>query len=314
MERIRRSARTQAGRGYRRRLLLAAPLLFLALAVTGGLRAAQAAGFSWPQFNGDAQHSGNNTQETLLTLANVSTLQPLFRVTLPAVADSSPVTVSGVNTAQGIRDLVFLTTKAGHILALDAHTGATIWSHQNGPGSCQNQDGACYTTSSPAIDPGRQYVYSYGLDGYVHKYRWGRRRGERRRLARAGHHQGGGGERIGGPRHRHSQAATSYLYASNGGYPGDFGDYQGHVTAINLADGSQNVFNTVCSNQTVHFVEARRATPDCAQVQTAVWARPGVVYDPDTGKIYLSTGNGTYQPSGFDWGDTVLALQPDGTP
>ena len=94
---------------------------------------------------------------------------------------------------------------------------------------------------------------------------------------------------------------------------GDNGDYQGHVTAINLSTGTQHVFNTLCSNQVdVHFVLAPR-TPDCGQTRSAVWARPGVVYNPDTGKIYFATGNGPYNAGSFDWGDSVLELNPDGT-
>ena len=50
-----------------------------------------------------------------------------------------------------------------------------MWSHQNGPAACtiNNSGGPCFTTSSPAIDPNRLYVYSYGLDGLVHKYHVG---------------------------------------------------------------------------------------------------------------------------------------------
>jgi hypothetical protein len=77
------------------------------------------------------------------------------------------------------------------------------------------------------------------------------------------------------------------------------------------------VFNTLCSNATVngqppHFVETP-GTPDCAHVQSAVWARPGVVYDAGTDKIFFATGNGDYAPGSFDWGDSVLALHPDAT-
>jgi CARDB len=73
------------------------------------------------------------------------------------------------------------------------------------------------------------------------------------------------------------------------------------------------VFNTLCSsNQAVHFVETP-GTPDCPQVQAAVWARPGVVYASATNRIYLGTGNGLYAPATFAWGDSVLALTPDGT-
>ncbi len=105
---------------------------------------------------------------------------------------------------------------------------------------------------------------------------------------------------------------TNYLYVTNGGYIGDRGDYQGHVTTINLADGSQHVFNTLCSNQPVHFGE-QAGQPDCPQVQAAIWARPGVIYDAGTNKIYMATGNGLFDPAQHDWGDSVFALNPDGT-
>ncbi len=117
----------------------------------------------WLQMNGDPQHSGNNTHETVLGASNVASLQFLFRVSLPSVADGAPVALSSVVTPGGTRDLLFSTTNQGHILALDAANGSVVWSHQYASGST-------YTTSSPAIDPNRLYVYSYGLDGNVHKY------------------------------------------------------------------------------------------------------------------------------------------------
>ena len=84
------------------------------------------------------------------------------------------------------------------------------------------------------------------------------------------------------------------------------------MTAIDLSTGAQNVFNAQCSDQTVHFLISP-GTPDCAEVQTAIWARPGVVYDPDNDRILMSTGNGTFAPASFGWGDTVFSLHPDGT-
>ena len=48
-------------------------------------------------------------------------------------------------------------------------------------------------------------------------------------------------------------------------------------------------------------------------VQSAVWARAAVIYDGTLDKIFAVTGNGTYAPTSFDWGDTVLALHHDGT-
>ena len=45
----------------------------------------------------------------------------------------------------------------------------------------------------------------------------------------------------------------------------------------------------------------------------AIWARPGVVYDPYHDRILMVTGNGTFLPSSFMWGDTVFSLKADGS-
>ena len=281
------------------------------LALSAALAAGAAGAADWPQFNLNAQKSGASAQETTIHAGNVTTLHMLYSVALnvapPAVADGAPAFLAHVSTPGGVKDLLFLTTKDGRILARDAATGANVWSHQpaTSPG---------YTTSSPAIDPNRLYVYSYGLEGRVHKY------------------QVGDGTEIttgGWPEvatlkpdvEKESPAlavatvasGATYLYVPNGGYPGDAGDYQGHITAIDLATGAQKVFNADCSDQTVHFVKL--GTPDCAHVQNAIWARSGVVYDADIDKIFMATGNGDYDGNagGHDWGDSVFALHPDGT-
>ncbi len=271
------------------------------------LVASAAGGADWPQFGLDARHGANNRGEIAIHAGNVATLHVRYHVALPAIADGAGALLTGVATPSGVKDVLFLTTKDGRILALDAATGATLWSKQPATGPR-------YTTSSPAVDPNRLYVYSYGLEGGVHKY------------------QVGDGTEVttgGWPEvatlkpsvEKGSSALTvaqtpdgDFLYVANGGYPGDAGDYQGHVTTIRLADGAQTVFNAACSDQTVHFVQAP-GTPDCSEVQTAIWARPGVVYDADNDRIFMSTGNGTYDGNagGHHWGDTVFALHPDGT-
>jgi hypothetical protein len=283
-----------------------ATVLTALLVLAPGLAAAQQA--DWPQFDFDPQHSGATDQETTIHPGNVSTLHVLYHVALPAIADGAPAFLPGVSTAGGVKDLLFLTTKDGRILALDAANGATVWSKQPATGPS-------FTTSSPAIDPDRQYVYSYGLEGRVHKYAVG-----------DGSEVTSGGwpatttlkpsveKGSSALATATAQDGTTYLYAANGGYPGDAGDYQGHVTAIDLATGVQKVFNADCSDQTVHFVTGG-GIPDCSAVQTAIWARPGVVYDPSLDLIFMATGNGTYDANGggHNWGDSVFALHPDAT-
>jgi hypothetical protein len=277
--------------------------------------------YDWPQFNGDAGHSGSNTLEKSISQANVSQLGMLFQVSLPAAADGAPAYLSGVATASGIHNLVFVTTRDGGTAALDATTGATVWVQPRRGGSCLiNNNGsrneACYTTSSPAIDPDRKYVYSYGLDGNVHKYAVG----DGMEVVTGGwpeltsrkvyDEKGSSALSI-----ATAKSGVSYLYVAHGGYPGDAGNYQGHLTAINLTDGSQKVFNTLCSNQAVHFIDNRVTSgPDCyPQTTSAIWARPGVVYDQVNDRIYMATGNGAFAPGLFRWGETVFALNPDGS-
>lgn len=274
-----------------------------------------ASDYDWLEFGFDGAHSGDNNLESLINRANVNTLQRLYQIALPSVADGAPAYLSSVSTPGGVKNLVFLTTRDGRIVARDADDGSAVWSQQHGPGTCKINNGSttCYTTSSPAIDPNRLFVYSYGLDGLVHKYRVG----DGTEITTGGWPETA---TLKGFDEKGSSALSvitdanskTYLYMTNGGYPGDNGDYQGHITAINLADGSQHVFNTMCSDQAVHFVEMP-GTPDCADVQSAIWARPGVIYDSDTEKIYMATGNGTFSPGNHFWGDTVFSLHTDGT-
>src|SRR5262249_32006969 len=158
-----------------------------------------------------------------------------------------------------------VTTKAGRIVALDARGGGILWVRQ--PATGPN-----YTTSSPAVDPNRQFVYSYGLDGFVHKYAVF----DGTEITAAGWPQLA-------TRKRDVEKGSSalsiariadgriFLYVANGGYPGDAGDYQGHVTSIDLATGGQRVFNAACSDKTIHFTENSGPLEDCPHKQTAVW-------------------------------------------
>ncbi len=275
---------------------------------TAAFACGAAAAYDWPQFGFDAAHSGNDSRETVLSRANVASLDRVFSVSLPEVADGAPVLAAAVPTSSGTRDVVFVTTKAGRVVALDAETGATVW-------STTPPSGPKYTTSSPALDPNRRFVYGYALDGFVHKYG----------IADGAETTGGGWPELttlkpdvekGSPALSLATAAgQTYLYMPNGGYPGDQGDYQGHVTAIRLSDGSQRVFNANCSDKTIHFAENGGAADDCPHVQSAVWARPGVVFDARTGRLYAVTGNGDFDGNagGHDWGDTVFAISPDGS-
>lgn len=267
--------------------------------------------YDWLQFFGDGRHLGNNTQESILTQATVPGLTQLFRVQpdTTTYTEGPPVVLRNVATASGTRDLAFIETRLGKLYALDARTGATVWSVL----PAVTSPTSIFTTTTPAIDPGKQYVYMYGFDGKVHKYN----------VTNGAEVTGGGWPEVVTLKpniekgitfltYATDTGGTSYLYMGTSGYGDSSNDASGHLTAINLTTGAQKVFNSMCSDQTVHFV-ASPGTPRCATGHSAIWGRSTVLYSPGTNKIYGTTGDGTFDPTQHYWGDTVLGLNADGS-
>ena len=275
----------------------------------------------WLQFGGDPAHRGSNAVETgYSTAGNRLAFSP---VVLPSKADVAPVFVGAVATPGGLRDLLFIVTRDGSLLALDAADGSVLWSRAQ-PGS------GTLTTSAPAVDAVRQFVYACGLDGKVHKYT----------VADGNEYLLDGWPQVVTLKPDIDKVASAlaiataadastHLYAVTDSYL-DTGDFQGHLTAINLATGAQTVFNAQCSRSTKHFLENGSVDgsdpDDCASIpspkegQTAnsgIWGRAGATFDAATNRVFVTTGNGLFDPTnaqgfGNDWGDSVLALDPDG--
>ena len=214
----------------------------------------------WLQFGYDQAHSGYNIEERGYPVASVNAAH--WQVTVHAfgnatalTSDSTPIYLSNVSTATGAKDLLFLVTQNGTLVAFDASNGAVVWSKQPAPASGSN-----LTTGSPAVDPNLLYVYAYGLDGNVHKYQVG----DGTEIATGGWPQistlkpdvekGASALSFSTP-----PGGINYLYVPTNGYVGDGGDYQGHVTTIALTSGAQNIFNTQCSNLFTHFMKTRHA-------------------------------------------------------
>lgn len=256
---------------------------------------------SWAAFNGGGQRNAVNNSETAITSQTVGRLALSWKSTLPAVVDGSPVFLANVATASGVRNLVFVTTKPGSLLAVDSSNGQIVWR--------KDVQGTNITTSSPAIDPNHQYIYSYGTDGKVHKYA-----------------VGSGAEVVNGtwpstmtlmPQVEKGSSSLNvgngYLYVTTSGYNGDFGHYEGHAIAINLTTGAKTVFNVLCSNIHQLLNNTPGSANYCAAIQAGVWGRAGVVVDPQDGYVYITSGNGAYDANtgGHNYGDSVIKLSAD---
>jgi putative pyrroloquinoline-quinone binding quinoprotein len=284
-------------------------VLSLGLGKTGSRPRRFSAEHDWLQFSSPVLE-GRGNQRGSISRANVSRLSAVWHVALPGVSDGSPVYAANVLTSRAFVDLVIVGTTDGGVVAVDAQRGTIFW-------QTTAPRGNRWTTSSPAVDPKKRFVFAYGLDGYVHKY-----------AMETGKEIVGGGwpELItlkGDVEKGSSNIAIStardgstYLYMPTSAYPdpGDAGDYQGHLVTINIETGSQHVFNALCSDKTIHF-RATGDENDCADLQAGIWARNGVTYDAVTDRVFVTTGNGGFNANngGFNWGSSVVALRPDGT-
>jgi glucose dehydrogenase len=108
---------------------------------------AAVARYDWTQFGGGPSHGGNNTLEQTITASNVAGLRQLFQYQLPETIEGQPMVLTNVGTPSGTRDVAFMTTRNGYLVALDAHAGTRVWQRQF--------VGMNITMSSPAIDPSR---------------------------------------------------------------------------------------------------------------------------------------------------------------
>jgi hypothetical protein len=290
----------------------------LCVAVAAALASASAGAADWTQFGYDATHTGTNPAETTLSPSTIANATTRYSVALPASVDSAPVYLSNVATAGGTKNLLFALSKNGRLMAIDAATGSEVWH--------ATTSGQQPTTASPAIDPDRQYVYSYGVDGAAHKYEVG----DGTEITGAGWpvtitrkpnvEKGASGLTIA------QTTGGTFLLVVTDGYVGDAGDYQGHLVSIDLSNGSSKVFNAMCSDITELLVP--NGTPgvdDCNFLDdpplnrrgqmSGIWGRGGATYDAATNRVYIATGNGDFNANGagLDWGDSVLALAPDGS-
>ncbi len=249
---------------------------------------------NWPLFGLTPQRYGTTTESTGITTANVAHLRHL-RVSLPGTVDSAAVYLHQASVAGGTHNVAFVTTTYGRTLAVDADSGAILWTYTP-PGFSSWAGSAQVTTATPAIDPSGQFIYATASNGKIYKL-----------SVSSGQLAAGWPASVTyDPAHEKLAAALNFdgpdLVVTTGGYYGDAPPYVGHVALIDRASGHVvAVWNSLCANR-----RGILHASTCNASDSAIFGRPGAIVEPD-GNLLVATGNAPYNGT-TNFGDSVIEL------
>lgn len=131
----------------------------------------------WPTFGHDPQRNGWAPNESMLNKKSVEQLGLLWKVKVKNEAKSlaaltAPVVASGVNTPKGARTVVYVAGSSNDVNAVDAATGKVLWTRKldmhvlpkdQGMWLCPNN-----LNATPTIDARRGLLYVISADGALY--------------------------------------------------------------------------------------------------------------------------------------------------
>ena len=297
-------------------MLVAAALLPMA----AGAQPAAIPTADWPTWGYDQERTGWNRGETTLSKANVGKLRITWQAKLPVpVTDvvlstmTAPVIAGGVSTPGGTRNMLFVLGADDVLYALDADSGATLWTKAYpNPGKpvkptnwlCPNSNNA-----TPTIDKARGLIFFIASDGKL------------RALNLAD-----GAERM-PPTEMVAPYARAWslnlignvVYTSSGRACGQLMDpaapaYKARDLTAPFDPAQAPIDPSAVSAMDV----ADLAAPTLTRFYTsggrpaAPWGRGSVARGPNDSVIF-ATSDGLYDPPSGNWGDTLMRLTPKAT-
>jgi outer membrane protein assembly factor BamB len=250
------------------------------------------AGTDWTTFGFDAQRTGYNPAETALGVGNVGKLRQLWATDVGGLVLTQPTVATGVATAGGPRDLVYVGLLTGNFLALDRATGAVVWQKAIPSISTSCEDfppGGVGIVGTPTLDRSRHAIYLAAANGQLHAL-----------------DEATGAELPGWPVSVVTDGAVDVVYGSPTLAGGslyvetaglcDDGPYHGRVVRVDAA--TPRVTGR-------WFTVVAKGKP----FGGGVWGPGGV--SADSGSIYAATGNSIGQPENAGDAEAVVRLSPD---
>jgi hypothetical protein len=250
----------------------------------------------WPEFGLNPQRGDVSELSSGIAPAQLGHLRQIT-VSLPGTVDSSPIYLHDVSVEGSTHDVIVVTTTYGKTIAIDANTGAVLWTFSP-PGYGRWAGSAQITVTSPLADPDHQWIYAASPNGLIHKLA----------LANGSEAAGWPVSVTREPVHEKLGAAINIdgpdLVVATSGYIGDIPPYQGHVVLIGRSSGRLlSIFNTLCANR-----RELQIPSTCPASDSAILSRGGPIVEPGGRRILIDTGNGPWNGT-TDFGDSVIELR-----
>ena len=238
-------------------------------------------GFSLP-------HSGENTAETQITPATAGKLHLLWSKKIgdssSLYADTQPIVAANVSINGANIDVVYAGDEHGYFVALNAISGALLWSKHLGSQvtSCQNiPDYVWGITDTPAVDRGRNRVYVVDGTGVLWAFD----------LATGNVASGwpsSGVVVVDNPALDHVWSALTFdttenqLYTTTASYC-DRGQWHGALRVVNV--------QTATVTSVFYFATGNSTQPTASEYGGGIWAWGGIAVDATTHNLYGADSN-----------------------
>ena len=251
----------------------------------------------WLMVDHDNVRSGNATDETTISTSNVTNLKLRWSTVVDGSVTTQPLYVHSVVIGGQTRDITMVGTAGNSLFALDANTGAVIWSRNFGPTTPNNwaiPDGFGIE-APPVIDRATNRVYTVSTDG------------EFRTLSLVdGTDAAPAFAMITNPATNNVWGGLNkldnYVYIPTASNGGDVAPWRGQVYQVDVSSTPKLVGDFVV----VPSIPAPNGGG-------GIWGYGGVSADPTTGNIYAASADDSNVGSNGDEGytpysDSVIAL------
>lgn len=243
----------------------------------------------WNTFGDTLQRTNYNPNETALSAANASKLKLAWRTNLGSAITAQPIVATNI-TINGVpTTVVYIGTEGGVFYALNATTGATIWSQALGTvttGCMQLPHGVMGITGTATYDKSLNRIYVADGKDQLHAL-----------------DMSTGAEASGWPMTIESSFTTNHIYSALSLNPDNGLLY---VETASLCDaptwhGRIDAVNPSGPSIVASFY------PGAQFNGAGIWGSGGASIDQSTDNVYIATGNDASGESGA-YGDHVVRL------